>query len=156
VKARALTAMALLAAAPAAAAEPMSYAGVGLATTLAAAKAQFPNSKVAGGYIYVSDRDRRGQVSGIRLPASGKPRIVRLDFERPRDGRGQPAYPKCKVIESDLRARYGAPGEVRKFAEEAQLRADRVWRGKGETLTLVCFAGPSGELLAEAVVIAAR
>jgi hypothetical protein len=134
----------------------MSYAGVGLATTLAAARAQFPNSKVAGDYIYVSDRDRRDQVSGIRLPASGEPRIVRLDFERPRDGRGQPAYPKCKGIESDLRARYGAPGEVRKFAAEAQLRADRVWQGKGDTLTLVCFAGPSGELLAEAVVIAAR
>jgi hypothetical protein len=155
VRALALPAIALLVAAPAAA-EPMSYAGVSLGTTLAAAKAQFPTSKFASDYIYVSDRDRRDQVSGIRLAAGGKPRMVRLEFERPRDARGQPAFPKCKVIESDLRARYGAPSEVRKFAEEAQLRADRVWKGKGETLTLVCFAGPSGELLAEAVVIAAR
>ena len=60
------------------------------------------------------------------------------------------------MIESDLRARYDGPDEVKKFAAEAQLRADRVWNGARETLTLVCFAGPSGELLAEAVVIAGR
>jgi len=145
-------------AAPATAAEPMSYAGIGLGTTLAVAKGRFPNSKVVGDYIYVADRDRRDQVSGIQLAGSGKPRMVRLSFERPRDaaGRGQPQFPKCKLIESDLRARYGAPDQVRKFAEAAQLRADRVWKGAPETLTLVCFAGPSGELLAEAVVIAAQ
>jgi hypothetical protein len=55
-----------------------------------------------------------------------------------------------------LRGRYGAPDEVRKFAEAAQLRADRVRKGAVETLTLVCFAGPSGELFAEAVVIAGQ
>jgi hypothetical protein len=55
-----------------------------------------------------------------------------------------------------LRGRYGAPAEVRKLTEGAQPRADRIWKGGRETLTLVCFAGPSGELLAEAVVIAAR
>jgi hypothetical protein len=143
---------------PAAAAEPMSYAGIGRATTLAAAKARFPNSRVLGDYIYVAEQDRRDQVSGVQLAGSGKPRRVRLSFERPRDGagRGQPQFPKCKVIESDLRARYGAPDEVKKLVEEAQLRADRVWKGARETLTLVCFAGPSGELLAEAVVIASR
>ncbi len=150
-----LAAMALLAA-PVAAAEPMSYAGVGLATTLAAAKARFPNSRVAGDYIHVSDRDRRDQVSAIRLAGSARPPVVRFEFERPRDGRGQPAFPKCKLVEADLRARYGAPDEVRKFAEAAPPRADRIWNGKGETLTLVCFAGPTGELLAEAVVIAGR
>jgi hypothetical protein len=84
--------------------------------------------------------------------------MVRLSLERPRDatGRAQPVYPKCKVIESSLRARYGAPDEVRKFAEEASKHADRIWKGKQETLTLACFAGPNGELLAEAAVIAAR
>jgi hypothetical protein len=156
VRAFALAAIALLAA-PAVAAEPMSYAGIGLATTLAAAKARFPSSKVEGDYIQVSDRDRRDQVSGIRLAASGKPRIVRFDLERRGSAaRGQPAFPKCKVIEADLRARFGAPAEVRKSPDAAPPRADRVWKGTGETLTLVCFAGPSGELLAEAVVIAAR
>lgn len=133
-------------AAPATAAEPMSYAGIGLGTTLAVAKGRFPNSKVVGDYIYVADRDSRDQVSGIQLAGSGTPRMVRLSFERPRDaaGRGQPQFPKCKLIESDLRARYGAPDEVRKFAEAAQPRADRIWKGAREMLTLVCFAGPSG------------
>lgn len=154
-RAFALAAIALLGAS-AVAAEPMSYAGIGLATTLAAAKARFPSSKVEGDYIYVSDRDRRDQVSRIRLAGGAKPPVVRLEFERPRDGRGQPAFPKCKLVEADLRARYGAPDAVTKSADAAAPRADRVWKGKGETLTLVCFAGPSGELLAEAVVITGR
>jgi hypothetical protein len=148
----------MLFAAPAAAAEPMSYAGIGLGTTLSAAKGRFPNSKVVGDTIYVSDRDRRDQVSGVQLAGTRKPPMVRLSFERPRDSasRGQPQFPKCKVIESGLRGRYGAPDEVRKLAEGVQPRADRIWKGAQETLTLVCFAGPAGELLAEAVVIAAR
>jgi hypothetical protein len=142
----------------AAAAEPMSYAGIGLGTTLSAAKARFPNSKVVGEYIYVADRDRRDQVSGIQLAGNSKPRTVRLNFERPRDaaGRGQPQFPKCKVIEAALRGRYGAPDEVTMVAAATPPRADRVWKGARETMTLGCFAGPSGELLAEAVVIAAR
>lgn len=142
----------------AAAAEPMSYAGIGIGTTLSAAKGRFPNSRVVGDYIYVADQDRRDQVSGIQLAGTRKPPMVRLSFERPRDSasRGQPQFPKCKVIESDLRARYGAPDAVRKVADATPPRADRVWKGARETLTLVCFAGPSGELLAEAVVIASR
>jgi hypothetical protein len=149
---------AIAAAAPAFAAEGFAYADIGLQTTLAEARTRFPSSKVVGDDIYVSDRDRRDHVSGIQMAGSGKPRRVRLNFERPRDpaGRGQPQFPKCKVIESDLRARYGAPDEVQKFAAEAQLRADRIWKGARETLTLVCFAGPSAELLAEAVVISGR
>jgi len=148
----------VLFAAQAAAVEPMSYAGIGLGTTLSAAKARFPNSKAIGDHIYVADQDRRDQVSGVQLAGTRKPPRVRLSFERPRDSasRGQPQFPKCKVIESDLRGRYGAPDEVRKLTEGAQPRADRIWKGDRETLTLVCFAGPSGELLAEAVVIAAR
>jgi hypothetical protein len=148
----------MLFAAPAAAADPMTYAGIGLGTTLAAAKARFPNSNVVGDYVYVADRDRRDQVSGIQLAGARKPPRVTLSFERPRDAasRGQPQFPKCKVIESDLRGRYGAPDEVKKSAAAAPPRADRIWKGARETLTLVCFAGPSGELLAEAVVIAGR
>lgn len=150
--------LAIAAAGPAFAAERFAYADIGLQTTLAEARKRFPSSKVVGDTIYVSDRDRRNQVSGIQLASNGKPRRVKLSLERPRDAasRAQPQFPKCKVIESDLRARYGGPDEVKKFAAEAQLRADRVWKGARETLTLVCFAGPSGELLAEAVVIAGR
>jgi hypothetical protein len=146
--------IAIAAAAPAFAAEGFAYADIGLQTTLSEARKRFPSSKVVGDTIYVADRDRRDQLSGVQLASSGKPRTVRLSFERPRDaaGRAQPQFPKCKLIESDLRARYGAP-EVNKFAARAQLRADRVWKSARETLTLVCFAGPNGELLAEAVVI---
>ena len=46
----------------------------------------------------------------------------------------------------------GSPGT----AAERNPRADRIWKGAGETMTLVCFAGPNGELLAEAVVIAEK
>jgi hypothetical protein len=150
--------LAIAAAAPAFAAERFAYADVGLQTTLADARKRFPNSKVVGDYLYIADQDRRDQVSGIQFAGTGKPRTVRLNFERPRDaaGRGQPQFPKCKVIEAELRGRYGAPDEVRKVAGETPPRADRVWKGARETLTLVCFAGPSGELLAEAVVIASR
>ena len=150
--------LAIAAAAPAVAAERFAYADIGLQTTLAEARKRFPSSKVVGDTIHVSDRDRRDQVSAIQLAGARKPPAVRLSFERPRDAaaRGQPVFPKCKVIESDLRARYGAPDELKKFAAAAQLHADRVWNGVRETLTLACFAGPSGELLAEAVVIAGR
>ena len=150
--------LAIAAAVPALAAERFAYADISLQTSLAEARKRFPNSKMVGDTIEVSDRDRRDQVSGIRLAGTVKPPRVRLSFERPRDaaGRGQPQFPKCKVIESDLRGRYGAPDEVKKFVAEAPPRADRIWKGARETLTLVCFAGPSGELLAEAVVIAGR
>jgi len=148
--------LAIAAAAPAFAAERFAYADISLQTTVAEARKRFPNSKVAGDHVYVADQDRRDQVSGIQVAGTRKPPLVRLSFARPRDsaGRGQPQFPKCKAIEADLRARYGAPDEVKKFAGEAPPRADRIWKGARETLTLVCFAGPGGELLAEAVVIA--
>jgi hypothetical protein len=150
--------LAIAAAVPALAAERFAYADISLQTSLAEVRKRFPNSKMAGDTIEVSDRDRRDQVSGIQLAGTRQPPRVRLSFERPRDaaGRGQPQFPKCKVIEAELRGRYGAPDEVRKSAAAAPPRADRIWQGARETLTLVCFAGPSGELLAEAVVIAAR
>jgi hypothetical protein len=150
--------LAIAAAVPALAAERFAYADISLQTSIAEARKRFPNSKMVGDTIEVSDRDRRDQVSGIQLAGTRKPPRVRLSFERPRDAasRGQPQFPKCKVIEAELRGRYGAPDEVRKSAAAAPPRADRVWQGARESLTLVCFAGPSGELLAEAVVIAAR
>lgn len=144
----------LLAAAPALAAEPFAYAGIGLDATAASLRPKFPNSKFAGDSVQVADKDSRDHVYAVQLPGARKPRSVRVSFERP--GGSRPAYPKCKVVEARLRAGFGAPGEVRKLAEERQPRADRIWKGARETMTLVCFAGPNGELLAEAVVIAER
>ena len=144
----------MLAAAPALAAEPFAYAGIGLDATAANLRGRFPNSKVAGDYIHVADQDSRDHVYGVQIPGTRKPRSVRVSFERP--GGSRPGYPKCKVVESRLRAGFGAPGEIRRLAEERSPRADRIWKGPRETMTLVCFAGPQGELLAEAVVIAER
>jgi hypothetical protein len=144
----------LLAAAPALGAEPFAYAGIGLDATAGSMRAKFPNSKVAGDYVHVADQDSRDHVYGIGIPGAKKPRSVRVSFERP--GGSRPGFPKCKVVEARLRAGFGAPHEIRKFAEERSPRADRVWKGARETMTLVCFAGPNGELLAEAVVIAEK
>ena len=144
----------LLAAAPAFAAEPFAYAGIGLDATAANLRPKFPNSKVTAEYVYVADKDSRDHVYAVEIPGARKPRSVRVSFERP--GGSRPAYPKCKVVEARLRAGFGAPHAIRKLAEDRMPRADRIWNGAGETMTLVCFAGPGGELLAEAVVIAER
>jgi len=144
----------VLAAAPAFAADPFAYSGIGLDATAADLRAKFPNSKFTGDYVYVADKDSRDHVYGIAIPGAKKPRTVRVSFERP--GGSRPSYPKCKVLEARLRAGYGAPSEIRKSTEERNPRADRIWKGARETMTLVCVAGPSGELLAEAVVIAER
>jgi hypothetical protein len=144
----------LLAAAPALAAEPFAYAGIGLDASAADLRARFPNSKFTGDYVHVADKDSRDHVYGVGIPGAKKPRSVRVSFERP--GGSRPAYPKCKVLEARLRAGFGAPNEIRKSTEERNPRADRIWKGARETMTLVCFAGPNGELLAEAVVIAEK
>jgi hypothetical protein len=144
----------VLAAAPAFAAEPFAYAGIGLDATAANLRPKFPNSKFTGDYVHVADKDSRDHVYGVGIPGAKKPRSVRVSFERP--GGSRPAYPKCKVVEARLRAGFGAPNEIRKLAEERNPRADRIWKGARETMTLVCFAGPNGELLAEAVVIAEK
>jgi hypothetical protein len=143
-----------LAATPVFAAEPFAYAGIGLDATAASVRPAFPNSKIAGDYLHVADKDSRDHIYGIGLPGAKKPRSVRVSFERP--GGSRPNFPRCKVLEARLRAGFGAPGEIRKVADERAPRADRVWKGARETMTLICFAGPGGELLAEAVVIAER
>ena len=138
--------------------EPFAYAGIGLDATAASLKARFPNSKLAGNTLTVAPKDSRDHVYGVELAAPGIPRTVRISFERPAGGGGGPAaaYPKCKVLEARLRAANGAADEIRKAPEARPPRADRVWKRDRQTLTLICFAGPGGESLAEAVVIVER
>jgi len=76
-----------------------------------------------------------------------------VTFETVRDGRND--YPPCGAVQLMLDARYGAP-MIRTFMEEAVRRADRQWQSATEEMTLVCFEGGRGQLLAEAVVIGAR
>jgi hypothetical protein len=141
------------------AAEPFAYAGIGLDATAASLKSRFPNSKFADNTLSVAPKDSRDHVYGVQLAAPGKkPRSVRISFERPAGGGGGPAaaYPKCKVLEARLRAANGNADEIRKAADARPPRADRVWKRARETRTLICFAGPGGESLAEAVVIVER
>ena len=91
----------VLAAAPAFAAEPFAYAGIGLDATAGNLRPKFPNSKVTDDYVYVADKDSRDHVYGVQLPGVKKPRSVRVGFERP--GGPRPGYPKCKVVEARLR-----------------------------------------------------
>ena len=154
----AIFAAAALVSGHAGAAERFEYAGIGLDTRPAAVEQRFPNSKVVGDALYVDPRDSRDHISVIRFAGGRNPRAVRVGFERSvaGDRRSLPRFPKCKAVEGSLRAKYGAPDEVRRFSEEASQRAERVWKGERETLTLACFVGPGTELLAEAVVIAER
>ena len=153
-----LAAAAVLATGPALSAERFEYAGIGLDTRPGAVKPRFPNSKAVGDELRVDPRDSRDHVYAIRFAAGRPPRSARLGFERPAEGERSkvPRFPKCKAVEAGLRAKYGAPDEVRKFVAEAAQRADRIWKGARETLTLACFVGPGTELLAEAVIIAER
>jgi hypothetical protein len=153
-----LAAAAVLAAGPAAPAERFEYAGIGLDSRRGAIESRFPNSKLVGDELRIDPRDSRDHVYAIRFAGSRAPRAVRIGFERPAEGerRKVPRFPKCKAVEGSLRARYGAPDEVRKSVADGAQRADRLWNGARETLTLACFVGPGTELLAEAVVIAER
>lgn len=150
--------VALAIATNAVATESLAYSGIGLATMMTALKTQFPNSRADGDALEVDERDSRDHIYGVQLIGRGKSRVVRIGFARPSGGesRKQPRFPKCKVVEAAVRAKHGAPDEVRKFSEEATQRADRIWKSSGETLTLRCFVGPGTELLAEGVLIAAR
>jgi len=151
-------AAAVLAAGPALSAERFEYAGIGLDARPGAVKPRFPNSKVVGDELRVDPRDSRDHVYAIRFAGSRAPRSVRIGFERPSEGErsGVPRFPKCKAVEASLRAKYGTPDEVRKSVAGAAQRADRLWKGARETLTLACFVGPGTELLAEAVIVAER
>ena len=139
-------------------ADAFSYAGIGLDTTAAGVKPTFPNSRIVGNDVHVAERDSRDHIYGIRLAGGRKPRVVQISFERPQAtaAGARFAYPTCKAVEAELRARYGAPDEVRKFVEGPSPRADRVWQSEREAMTLNCFQGEHGGLLAIGVVIAER
>jgi purine nucleoside phosphorylase len=126
-----------------------SYLGIGLTTDLAVLAREYPHSLRTGEYIYVAPQDSRDHVSGIEV----SPHRVRISFESRAD---PPQYPACAPIEKQLAKDFGAPQSIRRFDEEATRHADRRWSSPREELTLVCFVGPRGQLVAEAVVISPR
>jgi hypothetical protein len=148
-----LTAATIAAATLSAQPRGFSFVGIGLDSDLGAVAARYPRSLRNGDLIYVDPLDTSDHISTIALSGSGRSRRLRVTFETVRDGRND--YPPCGAVQLTLDARYGAP-MIRTFMEEAVRRADRQWQSATEEMTLVCFEGGRGQLLAEAVVIGAR
>jgi hypothetical protein len=144
----------LLAVAPGQSAS-FSYAGVSLESDLAQVAARYPHSTRQGDYLRLDPQDVHDHISSIEVSGSGLGRRVRIAFEL-QDASGRPRYPRCKEIEARLLTPFGAPKEIRRFSEEASLRADRVWQSDREELALLCFRMSEGPLLAEAVQITRR
>jgi hypothetical protein len=144
----------LLASAPKQAAS-FSYAGVSLESDLTQVAARYPHSTPQGDYLRLEPQDVHDHISSIEVSGSGLARRVRIAFEL-QDAAGRARYPRCEEIEARLVAPFGAPKEIRRFSEEAALRADRVWRSDTEELVLLCFRMSEGLLLAEAVQITRR
>ena len=136
--------------------EPFAYAGIGLDAT-AGSLGQVPNSKLAGDTLNVAPKDSRDHVYGVELAAPGMPRTVRMSFERPAAA-GGPAAGLSRSARCWRRAcaRPTAPPTRSARRPRRACRAPTGYGRGGQTMTLICFAGPGGESLAEAVVIAER
>jgi hypothetical protein len=132
-----------------------SYAGVSLGSDLEGVAARYPNSTRQGSYIRLGPEDVHDHISGIEVSGTGHNRRVRVIFEL-QDATGQPQYPRCRDIETQITSAFGPPQEIRRFAEEASPRADRTWRSGTEQLALLCFRGVGGRFWAEAVQITSR
>jgi hypothetical protein len=131
-----------------------SFAGITLDSNLDEIARQYPHSQRAGEFIYLAAQDSRDHMSGIELSGAGPTRRVRVSFEtRGAGARPKPDYPACADLQRTLERQFGPPGAIRTFSEESSQRADRYWQHDSESLTLLCFKGPDGRLLAEAVQI---
>jgi hypothetical protein len=134
-----------------------AYAGVALNSDIKVIAARYPHSSLQGTYLRLGPEDVHDHISGIEVSGTGPSRRVRITFgiQQPT---GQPRYPHCREIEARLVSTFGPPKAVRRFSEEASLRADRIWQSKTEELTLLCFrvGGAQGALQAEAVQITRR
>jgi hypothetical protein len=135
--------------------KPFFYAGVSLSSDLEVVAARYPHSTRQDSYIRLGPEDVHDHISGIEVSGTGHNRRVRVIFEL-QDATGQPQYPRCRAIEARIASTFGPPQEIRRFAEEASPRADRIWRSETEQLALLCFGGVGGVFLAEAVQITPR
>lgn len=136
-------------------AQAFSFAGLSLGSDLNQVATRYPHSDRVGSYIHVAPNDSHDHISGIEISGAGATRRVRVSFESRRQGQ-QPEYPTCAHVQAKLEKRFGPPSSIRRFAEEASRRADRLWRSRTEVLTLICFGGSRGQWLAEAVQINRR
>jgi hypothetical protein len=134
---------------------PFAFAGIDLSSDFKTVAARYPHSTPQDQYVLLAPADIHDHISEIEVSGAGPTRRVRIAFETRPDGRTAD-YPSCAAIEAKLVAEFGQPQEIRRFMEEASMRADRIWRHPGEELALVCFKGPKGKLLAEAVQITPR
>jgi hypothetical protein len=132
-----------------------AYAGVSLSSDFKVVAARYPHSLPQDSYVRLEPEDAHDHISAIEVSGAGPSRRVRVTFEI-EETTGRPRYPRCSEIEAKLVSTYGAPQEIRRFSEEASLRADRIWRSETEQLVLLCFRGVGGAFWAEAVQITPR
>jgi hypothetical protein len=132
-----------------------SYAGVSLLSDFREITSRYPHSIPQSDYVRLEPEDVHDHISAIEVSGTGLSRRVRISFEI-QQATGQPEYPQCREIEAKLASTFGAPREIRRFSEEASLRADRIWRSETEELALLCFRGVGNALWAEAVQITRR
>jgi uridine kinase len=137
---------------------PLTFAGLGLRSDVAAVEARYPRSPRVGNYVYVAPEESHDHIYGIELSGVEPGRRLRVTFERPDgvpspDGSGR--YPTCASVQRLIERANGSPASIVEFAEEASWRADRVWRRGLEELRLICFGERNrpASLQAEGVVI---
>jgi hypothetical protein len=134
--------------------KPFAFAGISLTSDLKTIAAGYPHSSPDGDYLRLEPADIHDHISAIGISGTGPNRKVRVSFEL-QGADGELGYPRCRAIEAKLVRDFGSPQVIRRFSEEASLRADRVWQSKKEELTLICFKGARG-VWAEAVQITPR
>jgi len=132
-----------------------SFDGISLQSDFREVAARFPHSTPQDQYLSLTPEDVHQHVSSIEVSGSGPNRRVRIGFETRPEGE-HPDYPACSAIEAKLVWQFGRPHAIRRFHEEATVRADRVWQSPTEELTLICFVGARRQALAEAVLITRR
>ena len=134
------------------AADVFTFGGLGLSTTVADVRRQYPRSTIRDRHVTVTEADVRDHIRAIDLPGTGVNRRLRVMFER-EVGRGV-AYPACDQVLAPIRQAYGAPSATQEFDEERARNRRYIWSRGGETLSLLCFRLDGTEFLASDLTIA--
>jgi hypothetical protein len=129
-----------------------TFGGLGLSTTVADVRRQYPRSTINDGHIRVAESDARNDIRAIDLPGTGVNRRLRIMFER--EGRRGAEYPACDQVLAPIRLAYGAPSTTQEFDEERARNRRYIWSRGGETLSLLCFRLNGTEFLASDLTIA--